>query len=199
MLRVLIAIVVFFVGATNATADDFTSEMRGFYEDQVAGWAASPILVSAIKAQNEKTADFDQAKIDELDAFWGSHMHGYTAPFITAALSNGAAEFLRRQVAASDFAITEAFVMDARGLTAATAQVTSNYWYGDKASFEQTVGAQTTEIHIGDIEIGAATKIAQGQISAAIIDPETNEIIGVLTVGVDLVTLVGIMNADVPS
>ncbi|MDX1785473.1 MAG: hypothetical protein R3210_05050, partial [Roseovarius sp.] len=107
--------------------------MRSYYQDVIAQWAQSDILVQAITEQNARTAAYDQARIDELDQAWRAEVGASQTPTITPVLTNTASEFLREQVAASGGTITEVFIMDARGLNVAASDVTSDFWQGDEA------------------------------------------------------------------
>lgn len=163
--------------------------MRSFYETNILAWAMSPIIVDAINAQNEVSADFDPARIDRLDRMWRDEIGAAERPTIDGVLNNQAADFLRRQVASSDGAITEVFIMDAQGLNVAASQVTSDYWQGDEAKHQATYGAGAGAVHFGDIELDESSQQYQGQISMTIVDSDTGQPVGAITVGVNASSL----------
>lgn len=172
--------------ATTAVADQYESAMRSYLESNIVQWASDPVLVAAIKKQNEETAEFDQARIDYLDAKWRSGRFADNEPLIEGVLSNEAADYLRAQVAQSNGAITEAFVMDAQGLNVAASAATSDYWQGDEAKFQKTYLVGANAVHFGDVELDESTGAVQGQVSLTIVDAETGYVLGAMTVGIDL-------------
>ena len=170
-------------------ADELQIAMQRFVEENLGAWANDPMLVEAIRAQNAQTAGYSQAKIIEMDQLWRGYAGLTDAEIITNVTQNPAASFLREQVARADGAITEAFIMDAKGLNVAASNVTSDYWQGDEAKFTATFLVGAEAVHFGDVELDKSTNQVQGQISMTIVDPATGEPVGALTVGVNLTAL----------
>ena len=187
MKHILAAVLVLTAGT--AQSDEFQTAMQDYLQGEISGWMNDATLVTAIKTQNAETAGYDQAKIDELDQTWRAFLGMDDAPIITAVVANPAAEFLRQKVASSDGVITEAFVMDARGLNVAASVATSDYWQGDEEKFTQTYPVGADAVHYGEVGLDESTKEVQGQISVTITDPTTGETVGALTVGVSLTAL----------
>lgn len=167
-------------------ADDTKAAMEAFLTENISTWATDPTLLAAIEAQNLETAGYDQAKIDEMDQLWQAFYGIDDAEIIANVIGTPAADFLRRQVAASGGAITEAFIMDARGLNVAASAATSDYWQGDEAKFQQTYMVGNTAVHFGDVELDESTKQAQAQVSMTIVNAGTGAAVGALTVGINL-------------
>lgn len=180
-----IATVAALMTATTAAADEFTPLIRDYFENSVRDWAQSDILVRAISDQNSRTMSYDQARIDELDLAWRAEIGSGSTPTITPVLENAAADFLRQQVAQSDGRITEIFIMDAQGLNVAASGVTSDFWQGDEAKFSMTHGIGPGAIHISDVELDESTQRYQGQLSFTVVDPDSGQPIGAITIGVD--------------
>lgn len=174
--------------ATSVRAD-FVPAMQAYLDGAIRTWAADPVLVAAIEAANAERAGYDQAMIDQLDTAWRAEVGQASTPTISPVLQNAASEFLRAQVAGSEGRITEVFVMDAHGLNVAASDVTSDMWQGDEDKFTKTFGAGPDGVFFGDVELDESTQTFSGQISISIVDPETNEVIGALTVGVDAESL----------
>lgn len=171
---------------SSAAADKYESAMQSYLQSNIVEWVKDPVLVAAIIKQNAETSAYDQARIDYLDAKWRSGRFAENEPLIVDVLSNEAAEFLREQVANSNGAITEAFVMDSLGLNVAASAATSDYWQGDEAKFQQTYLVGANAVHFGDVEFDDSTGAVQGQISMTIVDTATGNTVGAITVGVDL-------------
>lgn len=175
--------------ASTASANEFEPAMRAYLENEIMGWAASDIIVSAINQQNLRTQTYDQAMIDSLDGKWRAEVGTGQTPTITPVIANSTAEFLREQVEASGGRITEVFVMDGTGLNVAASDVTSDYWQGDEAKFTETHGRGPEAIHFSDVELDESTQRYQAQISLTITDPTTGQPIGAMTVGIDAESL----------
>ena len=167
------------------SANEFLPAMQEFLQTDLAAWADSDVLVQAIRSQNMATSGYDQARIDELDQAWRAEVGMSDTPTINPVLGNAAADFLRERVESSGGRITEAFVMDAHGLNVAASSVTSDYWQGDEAKFTETHDAGPDAVHFGEVEFDESSQTYQGQISLTIVDPDTGEPIGAITVGVD--------------
>jgi len=175
--------------AGSAQADEFHDAMQDFLAREVQGWMNDPVLIAAITAQNTQTAGYDQAEIDTLDQTWRAYVGMHDDPLISGVMTNAAADFLRDRVTASGGVITEAFIMDARGLNVAASAPTSDYWQGDEDKFTQTYPLGAEAVHFGDVALDDSTNEVQGQISATIVDPETGSAVGAVTVGVSLTDL----------
>ncbi len=171
--------------AVPAAANEFEITMREYLATEIAGWAADPVLIDTLKSRNSETEELSQADIDALDATWRAEIGSADTPTITPILVNAASDFLRERVAASDGAMTEAFIMDARGLNAAASDVTSDFWQGDEAKFQETFDVGPEAVHIGEVELDESTQTYQAQVSVAIVDPVTQVLLGALTVGVN--------------
>ncbi|MAQ85595.1 MAG: hypothetical protein CMH12_20425 [Maritimibacter sp.] len=173
------------LSAPDARADEFRLAMQLFLESDLRPWITDPVLIEAIRAQNDEHEGLSQSEIDALDTAWRETVDAGGSDLVTGVLNGAPADFLREQVAASGGAISEAFVMDNHGLNVASSAATSDYWQGDEDKFQMTYGAGPDAIHISDIEFDASSETYQGQISITIVDPDTGTPIGAITVGVD--------------
>ncbi len=189
MKRFTLTAAVICCAAQTAAANEFESAMRDFVDEHVANWATDPILVRAIRAQNAGTELLPQTTIHEMDATWQVQAGTVCGGLLLDVLSNPASAFLRDQVAATDGAITEALLMDARGLNVAATQPTTDYWQGDEAKYTATYLIGPDGVHYGEIELDESTQQVQGQVSMTITDTNTGEPIGALTVGINLTAL----------
>lgn len=175
--------------ATMASAADFKSAEESYLQSSIRPWAEDPALVDAIKAANAERAGYDQAKIDALDAAWKAEIGAADTPTITPILSNAASDVLRKVVEASGGAVTEAFITDARGLNVAVSEPTSDMWQGDEEKFSEVFPKGKDGVYLSEVELDESTQTYQGQISIAITDPASGEVIGTLTVGVNAESL----------
>nr|WP_213395830.1 PDC sensor domain-containing protein [Yoonia sp.] len=174
--------------ATAGAAQDMQPKMAQFVTEHVMDWATDPIIVDAIIAQNAITGSYDQAKINELDTLWMAQAGMAGIPLIDDVLQNPTSDFLRQRVAASGGAISEIFVMDARGLNVAAAEATSDYWQGDEEKFSETFPKGPNALHFGEVELDGSSGEVQAQVSMSIVDT-TGAVVGAMTVGINLASL----------
>lgn len=185
MLRRIPVLLPFALMASMAAAQDYKAAEAAFLEASIRPWASDPTLIDAIKAANAERGGFDQAAIDAMDTAWRAEVGAADMPTIGPVLNNAASDFLRKQVETSVGAITEAFVTDAKGLNVAVSEPTSDMWQGDEEKFSEVFPKGKDGVYFSEIELDESTQIYSGQISVAITDPATGEVIGTLTVGVN--------------
>ena len=185
MFRNILMAAPFMVAAGFAQAIEAPPAMKAFVENDVAVWANEAAVMDAVRAQNAVHADMTQARIDALDLEWRAQVGSDAKPLIDAVLGNPLSAFLKSQVDASGGQITEIFVMDAHGLNVASSGVTSDYWQGDEAKFQKTFLAGTGAMFVDDIELDESTQTYLGQVSIALTDPDTGEVIGAMTIGLN--------------
>lgn len=185
-MKYLLASAAFCLSVTAASAGaDYGPAMRDYLATKVAAWAADPVLVDAIKAQNAANALLTQTDIDALDTKWRAEVGQGEQPTIAPVLANPAADFLRARMAESGGAITEAFIMDNRGLNVAASAATSDFWQGDEPKWQQTFAAGDGAVNLGEVEFDESSQIYEGQVSVTISDPATREAIGAITLGLN--------------
>lgn len=171
--------------AQTAWSADYDVALKSYLDGSIRSWSEDPALVQAVVAANADRAGYDQSMIDSADAAWRAEVGQSDAPTIAPILNNAAADFLRAQVAASGGKITEAFITDAHGLNVAVSSPTSDMWQGDEDKFLQVFPKGATGEFFSDVELDESTQTYQGQISISIVDPETEQVIGTMTVGVN--------------
>lgn len=181
-LAVTVALIAF---AAPALADEYRPAMEAYLESEIRTWMNNPIVIEAINSQNTKTSAFAQAEIDRLDAIWRAEVGSGSSQLVESVLENEAADFLRQQQNEAGGVISEIFIMDAQGLNVAASGATSDYWQGDEAKFQQTYQVGSGAVHFDDVEFDESSQTYQGQISVVITDPDSNQPIGSMTIGVD--------------
>ena len=169
-----------------AVADEFAAPIKKLADAEVRGWISDPAIVSAVKAQNQKHAGLQQADIDRLDKQWRSETGSSNQPLIKAVLSNDLSKFLKGKKDASKGLYTEIFVMDNKGLNVGQSDVTSDYWQGDEAKWQKTFQVGASAIHVSDVKKDESTQTFQGQLSLPVVDPANNQVIGAITLGINV-------------
>ncbi|MGV8996687.1 MAG: hypothetical protein ACOH12_07060 [Parvibaculaceae bacterium] len=146
----------------------------------------SRVTTISLIAQNKRYAGIDQAEIDELDKQWRAETKSASQPLIAQLMGNPLSSFLIRKKAESLGLFTEIFVFDAKGLNVGQSSVTSDYWQGDEPKYQETFAKGRDAILIDEPEYDAETKSTRQQVSFAIIDPDSNELIGAATIEINV-------------
>lgn len=167
-------------------ANEFAEAIKLHADSQVKTWLVDPTLVGAVKAQNAANAQLTQSDIDKLDQAWRAETAARARPMIDKVLANPLSVFLKNKEAASQGLYTELFVMDNKGLNVGQSQVTSDYWQGDEDKWTQSYGKGAGAIHISDVEEDESTQTYQSQLSLPIADPDSGEVIGAITIGINV-------------
>jgi len=173
--------------ATAAWASDaHVAPMTDFANNTVKQWISNDAVIQAVKAQNAKHAGLSQGDIDNMDKDWRAQTDAGSKPMIDAVLGNALSKYLADSKNSAGGIATEVFVMDNRGLNVGQSDVTSDYWQGDEAKWQKTYGAGAGAIFIDEVEMDESTQTFQSQLSMSIVDPATGEVIGAITVGVNI-------------
>ncbi len=163
--------------------------IQQFANSTVKNWISNPMVINAVKAQNRENANLSQAKINALDEQWRNETKTSHRPLIDEVLAREVSDFLKRAKSESGGLVTEVFVMDNRGLNVGQSDVTSDFWQGDEAKWKNTYLVGPDAMFIDEIEHDESTQTFQSQLSMSIKDPATGEVIGAITVGIDVEAL----------
>jgi len=179
----LVALSLFAAPASHAA--DVPPAMSQYIYDDLMSWVNDPAIVAAIKAQNTETGGLSPDQIIAKDNAWRAEVGSAETPMIDAVLTAPLSGFLKEHLTKSSGRILEVFVMDSVGLNVAASGVTSDYWQGDEAKFQETVPKGTGSVFIDEIELDESTQAYQGQVSFAVTDPDSGTVIGAITVGLN--------------
>lgn len=182
-------VVTLYMLATPGQEDVYRVPLRAYAEEQLSTWLTNEELLQAIRDQNAAHANLTQADIDQLDLDWRAQRKEASKPLIDDLLNRPASEWLRGQQAQTASFVTEVFAMDNHGLNVAQSVETSDYWQGDEAKWQETFGNGSGDIHISEVEFDESTGSYQSQVSMPITDPATGELIGAITFGVNVQSL----------
>lgn len=174
-----------FLTASMAQAADVPPAMSAYIYDDLMTWVNDAQIVSAIQAQNTQTGGLTETDILARDTAWRAEVGQTSRPTIDPVINAPLSAFLREHLEKSGGRITEVFVMDGVGLNVAASDVTSDYWQGDEAKFTETYAKGSGSVFIDEIELDESTQTYQGQVSFAITDPNSGEVVGAITVGLN--------------
>lgn len=160
--------------------------VTAYVEANVRPWIEDPVIVEALKDLNELHAHLTPVDIDRMDAVWRTEVSGNVRPLIDKVMGNPLSKFLKAKQAASGGAITEIFVIDAKGLSIGESEVSSDYWQGDELKWQRTYLAGAGTLFVDRAEKDESTQMLQSQASLTVSDPQTHQPIGTITVGINL-------------
>ncbi|GAB5387876.1 MAG: hypothetical protein Alpg2KO_08440 [Alphaproteobacteria bacterium] len=177
--------------ATSATAGPgaHVEPVKTFVKEHVADLAKDADVIAAVKAANAQTASFDEAKIVEMDKEWRAETSASEQPMIDGVMKHPLSAKLGEAREKTEGMVTEVIVMDAKGLNVGLSDVTSDYWQGDEAKYQEVFGKDGNVVFVDEVEHDESSQTFQSQASFPIVDPESGEHIGVITVGVDIGSL----------
>jgi hypothetical protein len=178
------------VAGPASAEDEHVAPMKQLASSKVAGWAANPVVVAALNAQNGKHASLTQDQIIKMDKAWRAEVKSSGGDMTKAVLGNELSAYLKKVKAESDGLYTEIFVMDNKGLNVGQSDVTSDSWQGDEAKWQKTYSMGPKTVHVGKVSTDESSQALQSQLSMTITDPATGKAIGAITVGVNVEMLV---------
>ena len=186
MTTLLVASVAGLAPITAMAEEPHVAPVKEYISQNVEVWLTDPIVVNAIKEQNAKTSGLAQADIDKLDKDWRAQATSTDKPFVDEVMARQLSKFLMEKKDGSQGMITEMFVMDAKGLNVGQSDITSDYWQGDEAKWQNTFAVGPGTVFVDEVEKDESTQALQSQASVTISDPDSGEAIGAITVGINL-------------
>ncbi len=160
--------------------------LRNLVNNKFKAWVSDPLVVNAIRSQNQAHTGLAQSDIDALDKKWRAETGSSVRPMIDELLDRPASKRLSGYKTEGEGLFTEIFVMDNRGLNVAQSDPTSDYWQGDEAKWKKTFLAGPDAVFIDEVEFDESTQTYQSQVSMAISDPDNGAVIGAITIGVNV-------------
>lgn len=182
-------VVTLYMLSTPGQDDVYRVPLEAYAQTELSQWLENPELLEAVRVQNARHAGLTQSDIDALDQDWRAQAKSEGGPLIADLLGRPVSEWLRgKQAETADF-VTEVFAMDNRGLNVAQNVETSDYWQGDEAKWQETIGNGSGSIHISEVEYDESTGFYQSQVSMPIADPANGDLIGAITFGINVQSL----------
>jgi hypothetical protein len=171
---------------SNAIANEYESQLRDLFEQQLKPWLSSPLLIDAINKQNADHAGLTDAEIDSMDKDWRSQAKNGGGPLIDRVVKREASSYLSGKKNESGELVTEVFIMDNKGLNVAVSDITSDYMQGDEAKWQKTYPQGAGQIFVDDVEFDDSSETFQSQVSATVVDPASGKAIGAITFGINI-------------
>ncbi|MEM1385801.1 MAG: hypothetical protein AAF713_05755 [Pseudomonadota bacterium] len=150
-------------------------------------WITDPVIIFAIREQNRTYERISKFSIKKLDNEWVTG--GSRGPMVGDLLGRQASVILRDRRESSSGVITEIIVMDQHGLNVAISDPTSDFFQGDEAKYLETYLKGPGSVHVSELEFDESTQLVQTQVSLSVTDPDSGDVIGAVTFGVNLEVL----------
>lgn len=165
-------------------AEEFADQVLQYARTDLQEWITDPVLIFAIKEQNEMFKSISALQIKRMDKEWIDG--GKYGEMVLEMLDRQASIITRDRRALSNGIINEIIVMDAHGLNVAISDRTSDFYQGDEAKYTETYLQGSDAVHVSELEFDESTQKIQTQVSLTVTDPESGQVIGAVTLGVSL-------------
>jgi len=176
------------LGATplSAAENEHKQAINAQVVPQIRAFLTDSRVTDAVNNQNTRHGGISQTRIDQLDKQWRAETATGSGKLIRSTLDNDLSAYLVTIQEASQGLFSEIFVMDNKGLNVGQSGITSDYWQGDEAKWQKTYGKGPDAILIDDVEFDESSQTFQSQVSLPVVDSISGEVIGAVTVGVNM-------------
>lgn len=151
----------------------------------VREWLANPVVALSITSQNKLRKDMTQDEIDAADKQWRAEREAEDQPLVAAILTNPLSSYLTQVQARSGGMYAEIFVMDSVGLNVGQSSITSDFWQGDEAKFQNTYPNGPDAVFIDEAEYNENSDSWLAQLNMTMTNADRQPI-GAVTIEVNL-------------
>lgn len=137
------------------------------------------LIISAVQAHNQSGLTLDT--IQSRDAEWRADSG--LNPFKQSLLDNDAAKELANYEATQPYFV-EIFLMGNQGANVAMTNLTSDYWQGDEAKWQESFKGGAGAVHLGEVEFDESAQAYLVQVSVPVM--KDGAAIGAITIGINL-------------
>ena len=148
-------------------------------------WLANPVVSLSITSQNKLRKDMTQDQIDAADQQWRAEREAEDQPLVAAILTNPLSSYLTQIQVRSGGLFAEIFVMDSVGLNVGQSSITSDFWQGDEAKFQNTFPNGPDAVFIDEAEYNEGSDSWRTQLNMTMSNSDRQPI-GAVTVEVNL-------------
>jgi hypothetical protein len=153
-------------------------------------WLRNPLIIESLRSQNRTTGGYTEQQIKVLESIWQDEFNSDQYDLIAELLDRPVSRYLKRVKLSALGAYHEIHLMDGVGLLAGASDVNEDYWQGDEAKWQKTYQGERGALHIGNLKFDSSALAWEIQISLPVVDPETQELLGAITIGLDPSALV---------
>lgn len=172
--------------ATPLPAADMPGSVHAYIYADLMRWINAPKIVDALKRHSYKSERLSQADLRARNLLWQANQGKGHVPLVRDVLSAPISSFLRTHEAASDGRIRSVSLMDRRGVQVAASAVPPAYWQGNHHVFQEITQRGSGAIVIEQDQGTGAAALDLRNVSFAVTEPFSGDVIGVLTVQLDI-------------
>ncbi|MBN1765801.1 MAG: hypothetical protein JW860_11125 [Sedimentisphaerales bacterium] len=167
------------VGQGISTSGAASDEVKNFVQARLLPLCTNSVFIKETQAQNAKGVSLDEIK--KIDEEWKNAED--ELPIHSEKMGNACAKEIINCVKANP-AIIEAFVMDNQGANVGQNALTSDYWQGDEAKWQNSYKDGQGGADVGEVEFDKSANVQLQQISLPIIDGK-GQVIGAVCYGIN--------------
>ena len=160
-------------------SDKASDKVKAFTIKSLIPLMTNKVFAEETKKQNAAKISLD--KIKKIDKEWQAAED--FLPIQEKLTTNACAEEINKVIKANP-AIKEAFVMDNQGAVVGENDLTSDYWQGDEAKWQNSYNGAKGGVDVGKVKFDKSANAQLQQISIPILDG--GKVIGAVTFGLDL-------------
>jgi hypothetical protein len=164
--------------------------VRQLINGEVNPWLTNPIIVETLRAQNRTTGGYSEKEIMVLESIWQDEFASDQYDLIAEVLDRPVSRYLKRVKLNGLGTYHEIHLMDGVGLLTGASDANEDYWQGDEPKWLETYRIGKDALHIGKLKYDSSALAWEIQVSLPIVDPETQEPLGAITIGLDPSALV---------
>ena len=129
-------------------------------------------------------------EIKVLESIWQDEFASAQYDLIADVLDRPVSRYLKRVKLNGLGAYHEILLMDGVGLLTGFSDPNDDYWQGEEPKWLETYQGGKDALHIGNLKFDQSALAWEVQVSLPVIDPETQESLGAITIGIDPSALV---------
>jgi len=179
------AVVEYLLSAPGAN-DMIEAPLVAYADDVLMEWVSDPQVIEAVRAQNKLTNGWNVGDKIAMNDQWTAEMAAGGGDLMGKIAATPLSAHLAEVKAATSGVVVQMFVTDALGVKVASSTPTSHFWHGEQSHWKTLFGAEEAPIYVGDAKVQEGSHSYQSRVSLPVIDPDTQERIGVATFGVNV-------------
>ncbi len=167
-------------------ADGQDAELRKLVQTKILPFVQKSIVIDSVNVQNQKNATLNARQIKRLDKIWRDEVSRAGGALINEVMANPLSNYLRQVKQDNGGLFAEIYVMDNKGLNVGQSDMTPDYRQGDEGKWQKTFLAGRGAIRISKGKKKDPSKGRLARVTVTIVDPITNQVIGAVTIGVNV-------------
>ena len=177
-------------GISSGEDPKLQQSVRQLVSGEINLWLRNPVITEALRLQNRTTSGYTEQQIKVLESIWQDEFASVQYDLIAEVLDRPVSRYLKRVKLNGLGAYHEILLMDGVGLLTGVSDPNDDYWQGEEPKWLETYRGGKDALHIGNLKFDQSALAWEIQVSLPVIDPETQEPLGAITIGLDPSALV---------